>query len=561
MEFFLLAAETLAVTWLLVALVVAMASRRSVWTRWLAALSVVAVCLAFYGWLIFGVYHEEYVEETAKIGLVRPLVVLGGLFVVGAALVLRRGFRRAVPSDITATDGSAAGPSARQWPRGRIALALVAVVALGALTLTALDAVVRLRVDLLRSEATARALAAAPESPVAAEDNAATYYLALAPALVRLDKHPWYEAWLGHNETDEDFDYRSAEANAFMETCRGEIDLLRRAGSLPQCVFDRSYGLDSAAQVISTSEPMRDAARLLSAHALWSSAHGDVKSALADVTALSGLAHHAAQDVSAVSLLMGVAIDGVTFDTLQRVLRSRDPASDELSAADVQPWFSFRRQMPRILRDENAILLNSAIEADSLLVSLGDLELPGFGQLASGFRFDTVSWLQIGPLYRIFVLMPDIDNNQRDMRRVYNSTELPYDKFQQRCERLAPEIEGKGLLDSAASSLLGSIEAAYRADAYHLVAYTALAMHRYRAEHGKFPATLAELAPATIPLVPTDPYSEQPLKLKQTDRGWVVYSIGPDTTDDQGQPWDWEVEQGDFAFEYVAPQGQQEPRK
>jgi hypothetical protein len=39
-----------------------------------------------------------------------------------------------------------------------------------------------------------------------------------------------------------------------------------------------------------------------------------------------------------------------------------------------------------------------------------------------------------------------------------------------------------------------------------------------------------------MPQVPLDPFTGQPLKLKPTAYGVVVYSVGPDGVDDGGQP-------------------------
>ena len=35
--------------------------------------------------------------------------------------------------------------------------------------------------------------------------------------------------------------------------------------------------------------------------------------------------------------------------------------------------------------------------------------------------------------------------------------------------------------------------------------------------------------------IPTDPFDDQPLRFKKLARGYVVYSIGPDFTDDGGK--------------------------
>lgn len=66
-------------------------------------------------------------------------------------------------------------------------------------------------------------------------------------------------------------------------------------------------------------------------------------------------------------------------------------------------------------------------------------------------------------------------------------------------------------------------------------ALVALAIERFRlANHGKLPDQLSSLVPAFLDKVPIDPYDGQPLRYKRTDNGYIVYSIGPDATDDGG---------------------------
>jgi hypothetical protein len=73
------------------------------------------------------------------------------------------------------------------------------------------------------------------------------------------------------------------------------------------------------------------------------------------------------------------------------------------------------------------------------------------------------------------------------------------------------------------------------ADAVHLlVARTALAVERYRLETGRLPARLDDLVPAFIDTVPHDPFDGRPLRYVRRQRGYVVYSIGRDRTDDDG---------------------------
>ena len=71
---------------------------------------------------------------------------------------------------------------------------------------------------------------------------------------------------------------------------------------------------------------------------------------------------------------------------------------------------------------------------------------------------------------------------------------------------------------------------------------------------GQFPDQLDELAPASIELVPRDPFDGQPMRLARTDRGWAIYSVGPDLTDDHGHPFDRQTKAGDLTFSSAEPQ-------
>ena len=63
----------------------------------------------------------------------------------------------------------------------------------------------------------------------------------------------------------------------------------------------------------------------------------------------------------------------------------------------------------------------------------------------------------------------------------------------------------------------------------------AMALNRYRAANGRWPADLNELVPAFIAAVPGDPFARGPLRYRADNAGgWVIYSVGPDGADDGG---------------------------
>ena len=66
-------------------------------------------------------------------------------------------------------------------------------------------------------------------------------------------------------------------------------------------------------------------------------------------------------------------------------------------------------------------------------------------------------------------------------------------------------------------------------------AQTALAVERFRLAHGQLPEKLDELVSQYLSAVPEDPFDGQPLRYRRLDRGYVVYSIGPDGEDNGGR--------------------------
>jgi hypothetical protein len=65
---------------------------------------------------------------------------------------------------------------------------------------------------------------------------------------------------------------------------------------------------------------------------------------------------------------------------------------------------------------------------------------------------------------------------------------------------------------------------------------TAVALERFRRQHGEWPQTLNELVPSFLNEVPKDRFDGQPLKYRVGDGGPVLYSVGADRVDNNGVP-------------------------
>src|SRR5882724_6299952 len=64
----------------------------------------------------------------------------------------------------------------------------------------------------------------------------------------------------------------------------------------------------------------------------------------------------------------------------------------------------------------------------------------------------------------------------------------------------------------------------------------ALALALYKSEHNTYPPTLADLAPTYLKSVPLDNFTDRPFIYARTEKGYTLYSVGPNLTDEAGNP-------------------------
>ena len=78
-----------------------------------------------------------------------------------------------------------------------------------------------------------------------------------------------------------------------------------------------------------------------------------------------------------------------------------------------------------------------------------------------------------------------------------------------------------------------------RAETQNRLLLVSLALRAYRLEHGGYPVSLAELAPAYLKQIPDDPFALKGAFLYRINgQKYVLYSVGPDGKDDGGTPID-----------------------
>jgi hypothetical protein len=110
--------------------------------------------------------------------------------------------------------------------------------------------------------------------------------------------------------------------------------------------------------------------------------------------------------------------------------------------------------------------------------------------------------------------------------------EALFEEVSRKARRFPPKIFSSMMLPA-----LQKVPARFASfEARRQAALTALAVERFRLDHGgRLPETLAEIVPGYLSAIPPDPFDGKALRFRKLERGFVVYSIGSDRQDNDGQ--------------------------
>jgi hypothetical protein len=318
-------------------------------------------------------------------------------------------------------------------------------------------------------------------------------------------------------------------------------ELAKAAAALPVArdLADRPRGRWAVAWVpdfpIATLMPHLEQARrveqLLVLDAAAAAADGDPDRAVRSCRAALNAGRSMGDEPAAISQLIRRACGMNAVSALERVLAQGEASAPALEA------------MQRLLADEaNAPLLLISVRADRAMwfQTLEAMRTSGYNRAALrimpsrlGERFDMQvervlahgaepAFLRFSTALVEIAKLPSHEQEER-LRKL----EIPSQKLPALLEGLTGGGKGIDWVNIARQShrhqaLLRCAEAALAAERYHL------------AEHA-WPGDLNALVPRYLPAIPTDPFDGQPLRMRHLPDGMVVYSIGPDRTDDGGK--------------------------
>ncbi|MGD0091679.1 MAG: hypothetical protein ABSE73_17325, partial [Planctomycetota bacterium] len=458
---------------------------------------------------------------------------------VGCGLVLWRGLRCA-----EGVRGAA------DWPAAKLAAGCAAVSALHLMTLWNMDTNMRLNLSALRLEAGAMAVAAAPPRPPDHENAAFLYEKAFVLMKRINDTDPGWTSlrqpnkWYS-NLNKRDYNVKDPELRRFLKAHEPTLTLLRRAAAMQGCCFERDYAHISLDMQLPELSQLRQSARLLAADARCKAADGQVRAALENVAAIQSISQHLGSEPILISGLVCVAIDSLATETFEGILVSTQPIAADLAALPWDETVSFQRILHRTLVGEEAFGLSAfaLLSAEGRGSDAMPRELGFDEKFAGSFP---------GQLFRVYLLPDDVAGYRRQMREMRDSAAQGFQEAQARFPKLEDEQRAKrpGILSGMLLPVLThSCQSFARAEARHRLGRLALAVATFRAKTGQLPAKLEGLVPEYIAEVPLDPYDDKPLRLVSHPAGIILYSIGPDLTDDGGtKEFDSATGKGDIVF-------------
>ncbi|MEM9944387.1 MAG: hypothetical protein AAF939_22735, partial [Planctomycetota bacterium] len=306
----------------------------------------------------------------------------------------------------------------------------------------------------------------------------------------------------------------------------------------------------------------RDAARMLKVDIRHAVELGDTERAVEDIETIFGLAQQASESPCLVCGLVGFAVSGLGFDSIEEVITS-DPnffAGSDLSriqatVENLQPrdWIDYSGEKASIkdliqrcytdngdgdgrLTPAGLDLLNSPALIGTGGLN-GDDELSAYRQTAEkvfgpAIMMASASRKELTSKADYYL---DLYNNDKNLPFWASLTSPSRDEM----ERLEKDLTENATYYFVLNKMFPAAQtiriALDRVVGRQEGIVAALAIHRFYQANGSWPESVDDIAPEFVAEFPQDPFDGSLLKLKYDDDAMFVYSIGRNFEDDGGE--------------------------
>ena len=349
----------------------------------------------------------------------------------------------------------------------------------------------------------------------------------------KFDEHLPYLGQSRFNYTNDLGAVELAAIHEFLATKKPHMDAVRAALRLK--TYSANYDFNQAyAMLLPELSKVKHEAQFFALDALDAIAAGDNARAIAAIRDITRTGNALKTEPLLISQLVRIACHGIAISTSERLLKQR-PLT-EAECGELGKILDEMKQDDGIKRSMFSERACAWFVLDGPVQQVADLASSGPGEensspggMAFGFRLMRFVGLAgaekrlMGETYdQTIRCLGKPDHAATDeLRDIFAAMDAKSRQF-------PPKVITRMLMPALAKAG----EKASRLEAQRRCAVTALAVERHRLAHkGALPAQLSELGSATL----DDPFTGQPLQFKKTERGYVVYSFGPDRKDNDAQ--------------------------
>jgi hypothetical protein len=303
------------------------------------------------------------------------------------------------------------------------------------------------------------------------------------------------------------------------------LQLLHNGGNLPASRYPINLSAGQNTLLPHLSK-LKAGTRLLSAEALDHALSNRPEAALDSLVASLRLGHSLSNEPVIISHLVQIASYALTVRALENILNRTTIPPALLSTLDTE-----------LARTENSLNLTRALVGERSM-NIGIFENPATmgngGSMTTAESFSVSAYRLSGLYYSDFkTYLEFMDLFLAGSQKPPSERLVAFHQVEQELEKRMSQGRWKMLFTSLLiPALTRTGEKGVRVTADLRLARLALMILTYKSAHdGKLPASLADLAGVSL-----DPFDDQPLRYRQTETGFLIWSIGPDGIDQNGQP-------------------------
>jgi hypothetical protein len=288
----------------------------------------------------------------------------------------------------------------------------------------------------------------------------------------------------------------------------------RPLADMPQGRFTVAWA-ENGITAILPCQDARAAGNLLRLDAALLVQDGDPDKALTSVRGILNAGRAIGDEPTLISQLVRIALEAVAVRSLERVLAQGEPSEAALKA--VQDLLEKEAAEPLLLYAARGERANNH-RAMNWMTAGGDAT-----SRAEAFTSGILARRSHAPHLRMMTEFVEI-------------ARLPVEEQAARLKEFDKPLTDLPFLSQMLVPAFSKVAQAFqRSQAILRGAIAAVAAERYRRQKGSWPSSHAQLVEAgLLRAVPVDPYDGQPLRLRALADGVVIYSVGPDRTDDGG---------------------------